>query len=318
MQRMMCLIAALAVLLGLVFLGCRDPLTPAPPNLDPNFSQQPLRPPSGQEPFVIIDTPALPPNPYSIATLGRVIVFGWHSGLEVEPHLVRWLCMQVVDSMGNYNPQFDIVQDLNQRPARYESRWSKWVPYKNPHGRMTTVGEGNTLALNRSHIFAVQAQDHSGGVTTVFDRRANVRQFIVSMVAGPLLRITEPLIGERFFLGMNLQPEGVSYPKGLEMNFSWQADASAYGGQIVGYRYGWDVADINNKNDWEVKFSLENTSAPPIAFQSGIHTLYVEALDNMGAITLGRIEISLISSTVERNLPRVDDSPSRAGAAAYR
>ena len=318
MQRMMCLSAALAILLGLVFLGCRDPLAPAPPNLDPNFSQQPLRPPSGQEPFVIIDTPVPPANPSSIATLGRVIVFGWHSGLAAEPHLVRWLCMQVVDTMGNYNPQFDIVQDLNQHPSRYESRWSDWVPYKNPHGRMTTVGEGDTLALRRSHIFAVQAQDHSGKVTTVFDRRGNVRQFIVSLSAAPLLRITEPAMGERAFLGMNLQPAEVSFPTGLEMNFSWQADASAYGGQIVGYRYGWDVLDINDKNGWEVKFSFENASAPPIAFQSGIHTLYVEAVDNMGAITLGRIEISLISSTVERNLPRVDDNTPPAGAAAYR
>jgi hypothetical protein len=109
---------------------------------------------------------------------------------------------------------------------------------------------------------------------------------------------------------MNSRTEGVLFPTGLEMNFSWKADASEYGGKIVGYRYGWDVSDINRKNDWAVRFSLEHTSAPPIAFQSGVHTLYVEALDNMGAITLGKIEISLISFTMERNLLWVDDFPS--------
>jgi hypothetical protein len=308
----MYLLAASAVLLGLAFLGCRDLLTPAPPpNLSPNLDQVALGHPSGGEPFVIIDTPAPPSNPSATVTLGRVIVFGWHSGLVVEPHFVRWLCMQVVDTMGNYNPTFDIVRDLNQHPFRYESRWTRWVPYKNPHGRTTTVGDDDSLALRRAYIFAVQAKDRSNRVTTVFTRGKNVRQFIVSSTAVPLLRITEPFLGTKMFLGMNLRAEGATLPTGLEMNFSWRADASVYGGRVVGYRYGWDVSDINDKHEWEVRFSIENTSAPPIAFQSGVHTLYVEAIDNSGAITLGKIEISLIQFTMERNLLWVDDFPSQ-------
>ena len=276
---MTCLVVALAALLGLAFLGCRDLLPPAPPpDLDPNLCRLPLRPPSGEEPFLIIDQPAPPSNPNAVTMLGRVIVFGWHSGLEVEPHFTRWLCMQVVDTTGNYNPQFDIVRDLNLHPSRYESRWSKWLPYKNPHGRTTTVGEDEPLTLSRSYIFAVQGQDRSGKVTTLFTRGVNVRQFVVSVNAVPRLIITEPFVGGRAFLGMNARTEGILFPTGLEMNFSWEADASAYGGQIVGYRYGWDVSDIDRKKDWAVKFSLDHTSAPPIAFQSGSHTLYVEAL----------------------------------------
>jgi hypothetical protein len=307
----MCLIVAVAAFLGLAFLGCRETLPTEPPiDLSPNLDQLALGHPSGGEPFVIIDTPAPPVPADRVGMLGRVIVFKWHSGLDVEPHFVRWLCMQVVDTMGHYNPAFDIVRDLNQHPSRYESRWLKWVPYKNPHGRTATVGVDDTLALTRSYIFAVQAKDHSGKVTTVFNRGKNVRQFVVSSTAVPLLTITEPFAGTKMFIGMNLRAQGISFPTGLEMNFSWRADASNYGGQVVGYRYGWDVPDINDKNDWEVRFSIEHTSAPPIALQSGVHTLYVEAIDNSGGITLGRIEVSLISFTMERNLLWVDDFPS--------
>jgi hypothetical protein len=307
MRKMAYLAAALAVLLGLAFLGCQESLPPEPsPDQDPNADQRTLLPPRG-EPFVIIDTPAPPSNPSATVSLGRVIVFEWHGGLDVEPQFVRWLCTQVVDTMGNYNPTFDIVGDLNLHPDRYESGWSSWVPYANPDGRTATVGKDEPLALRRSHIFAVQAKNRSGKVTTVFTRGMNIRQFIVSATAAPRLIITEPFLGSKVFLGMDPRPTTVSFPTGLEMNFSWKADASSYGGRIVGYRYGWDVSDINDDHDWAVEFPLQITHARSIAYQSGVHTLFVEAIDNSGAITLGMIELSLVPFTMERNLLWVDD-----------
>ena len=309
MRRMTCLVFASAVLLCLVSLGCQETLPPEPPDLNPNGDQRPLLPPRG-EPFVVIDTPAPPVNPSATVMLGRVIVFEWHSALEIEPQSVRWLCMQVVDTMGDYKPDFDIVGDLNLHPERYESRWSGWVPYENPAGRTTTVGKDEPLVLGRSHIFAVQAKNRSGTVTTAFNRGVNVRQFFVSANAAPLLTITEPFIGSQVFLGMNPRPVAVSFPTGLELSFSWKADAASYGGRIAGYRYGWDVSDINNDNDWAVGFSPQITRAFPIAFQSGVHTLFVEAIDNSGTITLGMVELSLVPFTMERNLLWVDDFPS--------
>ncbi len=306
MRRITGLVFSSAVLLGLVFLGCQETLPPEPPDLNPNGDQRTLLPPRG-EPFVIIDTPTPPSNLTATVMLGRVIVFEWHGGLEVGPQSVRWLCMQVVDTMGNYNPTFDIVGDLNVHPERYESRWSSWVSYADPDGRATTVGKDAPLTLSRSHIFAVQAKNRSGKVTTVFNRGVNIRQFIVSATAAPRLIITEPFIGSQAFLGMNPRPATVSFPTGLEMKFSWKADASSYGGRIVGYRYGLDVSDISDDNDWTAGFSPLITHAFPIAFQSGVHTLFVEAIDNSGAITLGMIELSLVPFTMERNLLWVDD-----------
>ena len=279
MRRLPRLILASAVLLGTVFLGCQETLPPEPPDPNPNGDQRTLLPPRG-EPFVIIDTPTPPPNLTATVMLGRVIVFEWHSGLEVDPQSVRWLCMQVVETMGNYNPTFDIVGDLNLHPERYESKWSSWIPYANPDGRATTVGKRRAphieqvLHLRRAGEESLR-QGHDG-IQSGSEHTA-VRR---SATAAPRLIITEPFIGSQVFLGMNPRPATVSFPTGLEMTFSWKADASSYGGRIVGYRYGWDVSDIRDDNDWMAGFSPLSTHAFPIALQSGVHTLFVEAIDN--------------------------------------
>ncbi len=303
MRMMVLLAAALAVLLGLAFLGCNDTVPTAPPPDDDSVTPLPWR----GEPFVIIDTPAPPPNPAATVMLGTMIEFVWHGEPEVETQFVRRLCMQVVDTSGAYNPAFDIVGDLNLHPERYESMWSDWIPYDDPDGRMTIVGDDEPLALSRSHVFAVQAKSRAGKVTTFFKRGVNIRQFIVSANVAPSLTITEPFLGGKWFLGMNPRPTTVSFPAGLEMNFSWTASAGFYGGSIVGYRYGWDVSDINDDQEWATEFSLQCTRAIPVAFQTGVHTLFVEAIDNSGAITLGMIELSLVPFTMERNLLWVDD-----------
>jgi hypothetical protein len=299
------LILILAAVLAAAFAGCRNATNPV--DIRTAYVNRLARPDTGgTAPYVIIDKPA--PSPTGgTQVLGRVILFGWHSGPGVEPHFVRWLCMQNVDTNGVYNPNFNIVQDLNENLWRYESKWSAWVPYKNPHGRSTVVGKDDTLQLNRSYLFAVQARDFSDRVTTIFDTKTNVRRFIVSLGVAPYLRVFNHYVGGFAFIGTNMGAKQREFAPGLDISFEWHADASSYGGEIVGYRYGWDVADINVKHDWEVKFSLDNTTSPPISFQSGTHTLYIEALDNNGAVTVGRIELVIVPFTMERSLLWVDD-----------
>lgn len=282
--------AILAGALLIVMGGCRVPFCP-----------------TGEDPFVIIDKPVAPANPGGVQTLGKVIVFGWHGGNERNPRAVRWMWSTVVDTNGVYDPTFDIVRDLNENPERYEDKWSRWVPYGGPSGRTTTLGDDETLQVNRSHIFAVQAMDACGRATGQFDRRTNCRQFVVSNVAVPLLTVAEPLIGYAIFLGMNPRVRSYDVPAGFPLNFTWRADASSYGGEVAGYRYGWDVLDINDPGDWEVRFSPAYTSAPPRTFFAGTHTFFVEAIDNAGNITLGKFEFVFSPFTMERNLLWVDD-----------
>jgi hypothetical protein len=171
------------------------------------------------------------------------------------------------------------------------------------------LGDDEILEMRRSHIFAVQAKDEAGAVTSIFDRKLNVRQFIVSDTAVPFLTIAEPFLGGFQFIGGNLRPEKRELPPGVELNFRWHADASWYGGEIVCYQWGWDVADLNDPNDWASDCSPFNLTCTQ-TWYSGVHTLFVQVTDNSGAVTLGQVEIDIVPFSMDRNLLWVDDFPS--------
>ena len=260
--------------------------------------------PTTEEPYVVIDTP--PPN---IMVLPQVIKFSWHSGLDVDPRAVRYFVSLAVDTNGVYNPMFDIVRDLNENPERYEDKWSDWFLYKAPDkpGVSTIMGDDEVLEINKSYYFVVQAMDRCGQVTETFTKGINFRQFIVSGSLMPTLIVREPFLGFYRFIGETLNPLSVELPPGIPLNLSWVADVSIYGGEIVGYRYGWDIQDLNDPDEWETQFSPFILSASERTFYSGIHTFYVEVLDNSGNSTIGAIEISIVPFPMERNLLLVDD-----------
>ena len=265
-------------------------------------------------PYVNIEQPALPGSGV-VSTLGRVIRFKWTGRDPVddpnnlqEPDSIRYLYTQIVDTSGRYDQSFDIIRDLNKNPHRYEKRWSRWIWYRAPQdsGRSTVLGDDELLELHRSHIFALQAKDEAGAVTAIFDAKSNVRKFIVSQKGGPRLTICEPFLGCFVFLGTYMRPTTRDLPPGVKLNFSWRADAADYGGEVTCYRYGWDVADVNDPNAWEVLCSPYNLSTSKTIY-SGTHVLFVEAVDNSGTSTLGQIEINVVPFTMDRNLLWVDD-----------
>ncbi len=75
-------------------------------------------------------------------------------------------------------------------------------------------------------------------------------------------------------------------PAGLDMEFCWSADASDYGGKVEAYRYGWDIADLNDPGQWAIDFTplkRRGACAPPRAFSFGTHTFHVEVIDEFGS-----------------------------------
>ena len=268
-------------------------------------------------PSVQIDRPPMP-STVTVSSLSRVITFGWTGRDPIDspeniqaPDSIRYLYSLVVDTTGAYKPEFDIVADLNANPLRYEEKWGPWIWYRatGDSGRVTILGDDELLEINKAHIFAVQAKDEAGAVTGIFDRLTNVRQFIVSQQAGPILKVTEPFLGGFSFLGTNLIAEKRDLPPGVPLSFRWRADASLYGGEVVCYQWGWDVADVNNPDDWDSDcspFTLGTTKT----WYAGVHTLFVRVIDNAGTETLGQIEISIVPFDMDRNLLWVDDFPS--------
>jgi len=267
-------------------------------------------------PDVVIEEPLAVGDERQV--LGRVITFKWKAKDPIddpsntqEPDSVRYLWSRVIDTLGRYDETFNIVNDLNKNPWRYEKRenWSKWIWYRaeGDSGKATRLGDDEILENRKSHIFAVQAKDEAGAVTMIFDREKNVRQFIVSPQAGPLLTITEQYLGGFKFLGTNFRPEKRDLPPGVPLNFRWGADASSYGGEIKSYRYGWDVDDVNEPDDWDILPSPFVTTAPERKLYMGVHTFTIEVTDNTGAMTRGSVEINVVPFNMTKNLLWVDD-----------
>ncbi len=261
-------------------------------------------------PHIIINYPYAANLQTGAQMLSVISTFKWYGK---DPIDAPWN-YQEVDSV-RYLYAFyytGLIDGLNRTPGEFEDLWSDWVWYhaEGDSGKQTTLGDDELLETNRSYIFAVQAKDEAGAVSSIFNKKTNVRHFVAMQPTGPVLRINEPFLGTFSFLGVDFRPEQVSVPPGFEMNWTWTGDASSYGGVVQSFRYGWDIADLNDPAEWDVFPSPYVTTAGPKTFYSGIHTLYVESADNLGTKTLGTIEVTVIPIVMTRDLLWVDDFPS--------
>lgn len=257
-------------------------------------------------PTVLITRPTNP-SPGSSQFLANRVTFFWDGKDPIDSpwnyqgvESVRYFCKQYY----GYT-----VDDMNKEPERFESWWSPWIATDAPgdSGRTTIAGDDEFLQIGRDYIFAVQAMDDAGAITSIFSKYNNVRHFFVLEPTGPLVTYYEPVLGSGNFLGTNYTPKVYAVPAGFPMSFSWHGDASMYGGVVQSYRYGWDVADVNDPSEWDCSPSPYVMSAPTARFYSGVHTLFIESTDDYGAITIAQIQIDVITASMERNLLWVDD-----------
>lgn len=121
-----------------------------------------------------------------------------------------------------------------------------------------------------------------------------------AMAADPLLAVSEPSLGTWNFEGMAAEPIVLDVAAGTSLAFGWLGDAGGYGEDIVGYRYGWDVADPDDPADpgWmNVGYVADLLAAPAVSFYSGVHTLHVLVADTAGGLTRAWLMLA-ISPTV--------------------
>jgi hypothetical protein len=239
--------------------------------------------------------------------LSGVVKFGWTGEDPIDqvwkierPESTRYL-------LATYTSY--VLNDLNKTPAKFEDLWSPWKSYTadGDSGVATVIGDDEILVQGYSYVFAVQAKDEAGAVTSVFDLAQNARLFRISKPPGPFLRVREPNLGGFAFIGTNNRTQTFRVPADFGMVFSWEADASSYGGVVSTYRYGWDIADLNDPSEWDVEPSPFVLSTPVRKYHAGVHTLYIEAADNLGATTLASLEVTVFPQRMTRNLLWVDD-----------
>ncbi len=265
-------------------------------------------------PTVTIDEPRLVGS--GTQSYSTVITFGWEGRDPIddptntqEPQDIRYMWRVNLDTEGIYSDTFNTVRELNKNPWRYEHIWSPWISYRaeGDSGRTTVIGDDEILLVGKMHFFAVQARDEAGAISSVFTLNQNIRRFVVSVKTGPLLMITEPFLGSHRFIGTKMNPVKKELPPGVPLNFRWEAYARDYGGKVVSYRYGWDVRDLNNPDDWDVEPRPDHLAAPERKLYSGTHTFYIEVVDDGNRTTLGQMQIEVIPFSMELNLLWVDD-----------
>jgi hypothetical protein len=257
-------------------------------------------------PFVTIESPRNP-FPNQVQILPPVVKFSWTGH---DPTDTPWQT-QDVDSVRYLVMKYrnDVYDSMSKNIAAFEKLWCPWRAYDavGDSGRSTTIGDDELMEVGMPYMFAVQAKDEAGAVTPLFSKLYNVRLFYVFNSTGPVLLVKEPYLGAYQFLGMTTPPMSVSIPVGFGLNFQWSANAATYGGEVSSYRYGWDLIDLNNPDEWAVPPGPDVMSAPELHFNAGIHTLFIEATDNVGGTTIGQVEITVFPLDMTRNLLWIDD-----------
>ena len=247
-----------------------------------------------------------PPYTGGIPKYLEVTRFSWASNGERPPVDIRYFATMLVDTTGEYNTAFDLVGDINENPARYDTMWSDWIPYGEPDGpgRTAVIGGEGELTYGRRHYFFVQGRDEDGRVTERFRKETNARHFTVTYSRGPALYIAERLLANFMFVGTSFRPEERTLPPGVSLSFYWKGDASQYNSEIAGYRYGWDVFSFE---EWDAPFETGTTRSLPAAFHAGVHTMTIETIDIAGNITRGQITVEIVPWEMDRDLLLVDD-----------
>lgn len=271
-------------------------------------------------------TVTIPPHPFGEAPIivPSVSTLKWrakdHDGgtlfTSSEPESIQYALI----SAKRFDNSFANTLKYLRTDPRAEEEWEPWQYYKAPDdsGKVLT-----TKALNLgSYVFALRAKDEAGAVTPVLDELHNVRFLQVApRTAGPTLTVANEYLGTVTTASCGTSFTAMEYASGLPITFAWCAVAEHYGGVVTSYRYGWDISDLNDPDQWATDFTPFTTRiarSPARTFFFGVHTFTVEVIDNNNNCSRLEIKVNVIRFTFDRNLMIVDDfkpdeSPFQAG-----
>lgn len=223
-----------------------------------------------------------------------------------EPESVR----TIVVNTGPYDFDPDRTLDyIRSHPDAPE--WNPWVWYHAPADSGRFWRPPVPLPLGR-FIFAVQAMDDAGAVSPVFDPLVNVRHLrIDTRITGPILRVNNPYLVYPIVTSAKTTPQTVlNVPAGLPLQFEFSGDASSYGGAVSGYRYGWDISELEDDSEWDIDYTPfigKTAMVPQRTFFFGVHTLHIDVKDNSGFVSRAPITINVLPFTMDKNVLVIDD-----------
>jgi hypothetical protein len=266
----------------------------------------------------------------TIAEVPPIATFRWTAKDYVDdinnvqdPESVQYALKSTADFGGNW---VQTLQYLNTPAAAHE--WSPWVYYKAPDdsGKSWTTPP---QAIGSRMMLAVRAKDEAGAITPVLDENFNARRILFSFRStGPYFEVFNQYMGNVSTKSCKTPATILDLPSGVPIDFRIFAYAQDYGGIVSGYRYGWDIADLDDPEQWDVDYTpftadrdtrgYENARIPARTFYIGTHVFTAEVLDNSGFCSRVEVKVNIVPFTLERNLLIVDDfKPDLAGGAGW-
>jgi hypothetical protein len=248
-------------------------------------------------------------QPAVVSSITTFEALGWafvgqigQPGQTEDPESIRWILVPTDRFSGDWSSAEEYIRSSPEAPE-----WTDWLDYQ--PGASQTYDPPRTVP--GAYVLAVQARDEAGAVNPVFSVHNNMRRLIVSgSHTGPILIANNRYMGSIITSTTGTSPVFLEVPGGLAMSFQWTADASSYGGIVAGYRYGWDILDLGRDDEWDVPFTPfvgRIAKSPPRSFFFGIHTFYLEVIDNSGFKSRIIVRLNVVPLTMQRNLLVVDD-----------
>ena len=296
------------------------------------FSAKTLPPTSRIEKGPIATNPIIGPN-FTYEWSG-IDPDGGETGGKAPCDSFQYLLLRMFSSAdttgsGNYDPlpAFDRTRYVNlinaatadSLPSAPGARYGDWkwkgIHLKKLRFRAVTPGE---------YVFTERAVDIAGATekNLLWDR--NIRHFTVTdKNPGPNLSVTASVLTQP--LPSATGPEDFARKQlqifeGETISFSWVADASFYGGEIIGYNYALDdTASLGGAFD----IRTNAVTLGPDKLFPGSHFLYVRCIDDGGLITNAVIPMLIVHPAFRdpgapREILYVDDflSPGNTPSAA--
>ncbi len=224
-----------------------------------------------------------------------------------------------VTSKYRYDLYADLLIDFD------DPEWSLWEEFQplEDNRKVSYTGGVN----GQYYLFAVQVRDTAGAVSIGKGYGSEVLNYSVLNTFRPQIWLNE------YFLGGSNQTRSFDIPAGQPLNFTWRADGTAYNGNIVSMRHGWDLADVDDENDpgWAVPpgmASINKFATERVFSVAGNHDFWVKVVDDSGSEKVLSWNIRIIpfvSRENQSNLAFVDQNldensgrwPSESGTIYY-
>ncbi len=200
-------------------------------------------------------------------------------GGQLGPRKYRYLVKEAVVNGIAISSAWSFNQHSDELMPFDDPDWSEWYEMHTGHEDPYNITMP-ALETGVFYICAVQVMDSDGTVSMDRVYNQSVANFQVSNYFRPEILVYET------YLGTHNGSWNVEIASGQPLNFQVMANAEMYGGSIESLRYGWDVIDPDDPNDpgWAIPAgnAEESVIVPERSFNSGVHSLLVQAVDSYG------------------------------------